>query len=64
MKLTVYIYSFCLTLIFCIWDILDVQNYTEIDLIGKYLGYVRQLCQYVLKYEMHIAENGTVKQHI
>lgn len=55
MKLTGFIYSFCSTLIISyIWDILDVQNYTEIDLIGKYLGDVRQLCLYTLKYKMHM----------
>jgi len=31
-----------------------MQNYTEIDLIGKYFGYVRQLCQYMLKHETHM----------
>lgn len=29
-------------------------NYTEIDLISKYLGDIIQLCQCMLKYKMHM----------
>lgn len=30
--------TFYIQLLFNIWDILHMQNYIEIDLIGKYLG--------------------------